>query len=125
MIDPYSNSNESYFPVLNSISTAFDVKLNISIHNINKQYYSISVRSLKKLTILTDYFNKNTLFSSKYLDYVDFITCLKLMLNNEHLTEAGRAQAKLLKSGMNNSCLAFGKARTNFNWDHLDKLPCQ
>jgi hypothetical protein len=55
------------------------------------------------------------LFSSKHLDYIDWSKAVKLILSNEHYTDANLLEINDLKSNMN-------RGRTEFNWDHLDKL---
>jgi hypothetical protein len=52
---------------------------------------------------------------SKYLDYIDWSKAVKLILSNEHYTDANILVIYHLKSQMN-------RCRIEFNWDHLDKL---
>jgi hypothetical protein len=55
------------------------------------------------------------LFSSKRLDYIDWSKAVKLILNNEHYTDANLLIINDYKSNMN-------RGRTKFNWDHLNEL---
>jgi len=105
----------SYAPVLDSIASFLDVKLNTSIHNEGIEYYSISFTSPAKLKSLIQYLDIFPLFSRKLLNYLDFRTCVYMMLAQEHLSNEGRDIIKDLKSGMNSK-------RTYYNWSHLDKL---
>ena len=67
------------------------------------------------MVIIMNYFETFPLFSSKYLDYLDWSKAAKLILNNEHYTDANLLIIEDLKSKMN-------RGRTEFNWNHLDKL---
>jgi hypothetical protein len=62
-----------------------------------------------------EYFNKYPLFSSKRLNYNDWLACHNLIISGHHLTELGRNKALQLKEGMNSK-------RSYYNWDHLDQL---
>ena len=55
------------------------------------------------------------LFSSKYLDWLDWNKAAKLILANEHYTELGIVEIDNLKSKMNNQ-------RVEFDWNHLTNL---
>jgi hypothetical protein len=112
-VDP--DTGESYASVLGAIATALGVSLNTAIHNGNVEYYNIAVTSPTKLVVLIDYINRFPLFSSKWLNYLDFRTCHQMMLAKEHLTEDGRNRILSIKEGMNNK-------RTYYDWTHLDKL---
>ena len=112
-IDP--NTNAPYYPVIKSIASSFGVELNTSLHNEGVEYYIISVTSPAKLKTLIKYLDTYSLFSSKLLNYLDFKSCVNLMLSREHLTKQGRDQIKLIKAGMN-------RKRTYYIWDHLEKL---
>jgi hypothetical protein len=55
------------------------------------------------------------LFSSKYLDYLNWSQVVVLILKQTHYEEKNVVLIEQLKTSMNNS-------RTEFNWSHLDKL---
>jgi len=110
-----TKSQMSYFNLFSLISTSLLIKLGISIHNGDKEYYLISLSSQKARANLVDYLDKYTLFSSKLLNYKDWRECHYMIINNEHLTDKGKNTALLLKSKMNSK-------RTYYNWDHLSKL---
>lgn len=109
------NTGKSYFSILKSIADTFGVQLNTAIHNGNIHYYLIAITSPAKLAILINYLNEYSLFTSKFLNFKDFSSCIEMMLNKEHLTIHGREKISVLKNSMNNK-------RTYYNWDHLEKL---
>jgi hypothetical protein len=108
-------SGESYFNILSFISKSLGITLNTTIHNKNVEYYILSLSSSNSRSILVSYITKFPLFSSKLMNYYDWEKCHYLIVNKFHLTEEGRNEAILLKSGMN-------RKRTYFNWDHLKNL---
>jgi hypothetical protein len=112
-IDPITN--QSYEGVLNLIALALGVTLVTSFHNSNIQYYIISASSSKSRILIVDYFNKYPLFSSKRLDYDNWLGCHNLIVSGDHHTDNGRKKALDLKNNMNNK-------RTEYTWDHLDQL---
>jgi hypothetical protein len=102
-------TNKSYESILKLIAETFGVQLNTTIHNGNINYYVISITSPTKLVILINYLNEYSLFTSKYLNFKDFSSCVDIMLNKKHLTMPGREKIGILKEGMNNK-------RTYYNW---------
>ena len=112
MIEP--KTNESYFSIMNEIAQFLNCNLltrkQLSTGN---EYYTIAATSRNSLIIVTNYFEAFPLFSSKYLDYLDWSKAVKLILSNEHYTDANLLLIDDLKSKMN-------RARTEFNWDHLN-----
>ena len=106
------------------IATALGSSLSSSTHNDgcvraqqqeNKEYYLISASSAKARANIVSYFTKYPLFSSKRLNYLDWLTCHNMIVNKTHITPEGRELALKLKSGMNSK-------RTYLNWDHLNFL---
>lgn len=110
-----SKSNFSYFSLFSLISTSLLIRLALSNHNNNIEYFLICVTSQKSRAILVDYLDKYPIYSSKLLNYRDWRECHYLINKKEHLTEKGKSTALLLKSKMNTK-------RTYYNWDHLSKL---
>lgn len=112
MKDP--KSKDTYENLFTDIAKFFQTNLNVRNQSVsNRQYYIISVSSLKSLPIITEYFLMHPLFSSKYLDYTDWEIASKYILSNTHYDNSEIILS--LKSGMNNK-------RTKFNWDHLNNL---
>lgn len=113
----------SYYSVMIKIASLFNSNLysrerNEKLKNQEnyKTYYSfiVSINSVINLLLVNDYFNKNPLLSSKYLDFKDWSTLLLLINDNN-------------KSSSNINCVNLGiklrkdfnKTRHTYNWDHL------
>ena len=114
MIEPKTNA--SYFSVLSEIAQFLNCNLLIRKQlSTGNEYYTLAATSRNSLLIITNYFETFPLFSSKRLDYIDWSKAVKLILSNEHYTDANLLIINYLKSNMN-------RGRTKFNWDHLDEL---
>lgn len=114
--DPVTNA--SYSDIMNAIATALGSSLSYSTHNDGIEYYLISASSAKARANIVSYFTKYPLFSSKRLNYLDWLTCHNMIVNKTHTTPEGRELALKLKSGMNSKRTFFYK----LNWDHLNTL---
>ena len=112
-VDP--KTGLSYLNVMMSIATALGVSLKNSTHNESVEYFLISASSTKSRLIIVNYFTRFPLFTSKRLNYLDWLACHNLIVSKNHTTHEGREIALKLKSGMN-------RKRTYFNWDHLETL---
>lgn len=116
MIEPKTNA--SYFSIMHEIAGFLNCNLltrkQISTGN---EYFTLAASSRNSLRIITNYFEVFPLFTSKHLDYIDWSQAVKLMFppSNQHYTDANILIIDQLKSRMN-------RARTEFSWDHLDKL---
>lgn len=115
-VDPYTGL--SYLNAITSIAKALGVSLKSSRHNGNVEYFLISASSTKSRVIIVNYFTRFPLFSSKRLNYLDWLACHNLIVSKNHTTQEGRDEALKLKSSMNSK----GRASTYFNWDHLETL---
>lgn len=113
MVDP--NSNESYEPLLKNIAQFLGVNLVVVTRNTGKQYFNITAKSRESISVVKNYLNTYPLFSSKYLDFLDWDKVVDLILRQTHYDDENSDLIEELKSGMNNS-------RTNINWGHLHKL---
>ena len=114
MIEP--KTNVSYFNIMYEI--ALFLGCNVLTRrqlSTGNEYYTLAATSRKSITTITNYFGNFPLFSSKHLDYLDWRKAVKLLLNNEHYTDANLILIDEYKNKMN-------RARIEFNWDHLDKL---
>lgn len=111
-VDP--KTNVSYSNIMSAIATALGSTLSISTHH-GVEYLSIASSSTKARVIIANYFTMFPLFSSKRLNFLDWLTCHNMIVNKTHTTPEGRDLALKLKSGMNSK-------RTYLNWDHLDIL---
>lgn len=108
IIDP--KSNENYFKILDGIAKLFDTKLLIT----NRNYYRITATSLKSISLVIKYLEQFNLRSSKYLDSLDWIEAVKLIIADNHYTLEGKNRIDLLKNRMNRN-------RINIDWEHLNK----
>lgn len=108
LIEP--KSNENYFKILDEIANLFDTKLLIT----NRNYYRITATSLKSISLVIEYLEQFNLRGSKYLDSLDWIEAVKLILANNHYTLEGKNKIDLLKNRMNRN-------RINIDWEHLNK----
>lgn len=114
MLDPITN--DSYYDILNQICLFFNCNLlKKTQKSTNNSYYTLAASSKVSLAIITNYFSKYSLFSSKYLDYKDWEQVAYLIINNKHLTDEGIKTVELVRSRMNTK-------RTEFNWNHLKSL---
>ena len=77
--------------------------------------YRLRTTSLKGNLVLENYLNNFTLFSSKYLDYKDWIKVLDKFKSGNYKHQSDIENILLIKSGMNNK-------RTVFIWDHLNNF---
>lgn len=112
----YPKTNASYFHVMTDIALFLHCNLltrkQISTGN---EYYTLAASSRDSLMIITNYFQKFPLYSSKHMDYLDWNNAVRLILNNVHYTDTNLLIIDELKSKMN-------RDRTEFNWNHLDKF---
>jgi len=111
-IDPISNL--SYEPLFLKISVFLNTKLEFSKHN-NKSYFLIRASNRNNLKIILYYFSYYKLYSSKYLDFLNWSETAKLLLNNTAYNTFNKKHIYELKNSMNNK-------RTYFIWDHLLNL---
>jgi LAGLIDADG endonuclease len=114
MYEPLTKN--SYFDVLNEISTFLNCNLNTRKQtSTGNKYFIIAASSRKSLLIIMTYFKNFSLYSSKYLDYKDWEQAANLIIENNHYTEKGIIKINDLKDHIN-------LKRTYFNWDHLNNL---
>ena len=72
----------------------------------------IRTSSINQNLILIDYLKEYPLYSSKFLDFLDWEKGFNIILNKEHRTDKGKESIVKLKKGMNSS-------RKLFFWNHL------
>lgn len=107
-----SSSGKSYELIFKEIANQFNGSLTIVTKKNNKQYYCLSFCSQKSTLKIKNYLDRHCLSSVKYLDYLNWVDALNIILNKNHLESTGINAIKYLKSCMNNS-------RSYFNWNHL------
>lgn len=108
LIDP--KSNENYFKILDEIANLFETKLLIT----NRNYYRITATSLNSISLVIKYLEQFNLRGSKYLDSLDWIEAVKLIIADNHYTLEGKNRIDLLKNRMNRN-------RITMDWEHLNK----
>ena len=94
-IDP--NTGTSYLEVMTSIASALGVTLKKSIHNGGIEFILVSASSSKSRGIIVNYFTQFPLFSSKRLNYLDWLVCHNLIISKNHRKQKGRDIALILK----------------------------
>lgn len=108
-------SGGDLFGVKNKLTLFLETNLKkVKIESKNPQY-RVRTCSLKSNKILINYLNNYPQFSSKYLDYSNWLKAVNIFERKEHLDTSGAATIRNLRS-LNND------ARDTFNWDHLIKL---
>jgi len=116
-----SSTGISYLPILSTVATAFYSKftsyererLNTKTNmTYTEKGYLVTVSTLASRIALINYFLKFSLFSSKHLDYLNWVEAHKLVISKQYRTVEGTTKLLELKSSMNNK-------RTSFNWEHL------
>jgi hypothetical protein len=74
--------------------------------------YRVRTGNLDSNLILIEYLEKYPLFSSKYLNYKDWLLIINIIKIKNHKNEIGKAEILDIKNNMNNK-------RIKFVWDHL------
>ena len=77
--------------------------------------YKIRTNKLENNLKVVSYLEKFKLYSSKYLNYLDWLLVLNIIKNKKHKTLEGKDKIRLIRDGMNSK-------RTHFNWDHLQNF---
>ena len=112
-------NNNSFYPIMNEIALFFNLKVKLLNRPGKGKSLRIRTNSIATNNLVKSYFDKYPLFSSKYLNYIDWCEALKLIKEKNYLSESkGLRLYKLqsLKKNMNNN-------RTQFNWEHLTNFP--
>lgn len=114
MVYPKSLNNNSFEPILKEIASYLEINLNIRKRKKGNNYI-LRVENQKSVKNLINYLTKYTLFSSKYLDYLNWKEAFNTILNKNHMTKEGCINILNLKNKMNNK-------RIYFDWTHLINL---
>ena len=109
------HNNRSTLNFLETIASFLLTSVKVVKSTKTKPEYRIRTTSLNGNLILENYLNTFPLFSSKYLDYVDWLKVLEHFKNGrcKHKDTIGKVIP--IKSSMNDS-------RIFFTWDHLNKF---
>lgn len=108
-----SISGDSYEPIMRKIADFLKTNLNTRKQVITgNSYFRVVVSSKISRCIIIDYLTKYCLFSSKYLNYIDWKKASLMKIKTPRLTDEDNNYILSLKNNMNNK-------RIEFNWDHL------
>lgn len=114
MLDPITNT--SYYPILKQISDYLGCSLLTRKQlKTNNVYYTLAASSKFSLSLIIDYLDLFPLYSSKYLDYLDWKKAAKLIITDKHYTDIGIIEIDKIRNNMNTK-------RVYFNWNHLYKI---
>jgi len=107
---------KSYENIFLEISKFLNCNLKIRKQlSTNDEYFHITASSRISLTIAIRYFERHSLYSSKYLEYKCWKQAVDLILENKHHTEKGMYEIYFLKKKMN-------LKRIDYDWCHLNKF---
>nr|YP_009364333.1 hypothetical protein [Ophiocordyceps sinensis]ARF03404.1 hypothetical protein [Ophiocordyceps sinensis] len=109
------HNNEDNFEYLNLIANFLSSTVKRIRMDKAKPEYRVRTTSLSSNLVLVSYLEKYPLFSSKYLNYKDWVKVLSYFESKKH-TESESIKAIIeIKLQMNNK-------RIEFNWDHLNNF---
>lgn len=114
----YKRNGESFKVFMTKLADFFQSNLNFKLayHPSFKKPAKLLVfyvQSDKKHFLVTNYFKKYPLMSSKHLNYLCYSKALAFL--GKRLTEQEILEIRAIKNSMNNK-------RTYFNWNHLNKF---
>ena len=95
--------------------------LNVNLKTAKRKklpdYLEYVVRTNRMINnlIINSYLEKYPLFSSKFLNFKDWVKVLNIIQAEEHKSIMGKNNISLIRDGMNTK-------RTHFNWDHLQRF---
>jgi len=107
-------SGESFRPVLQILADFLKVPLKLREINGHPQF-NITTSGIISNTILINYLTSYPLFTSKYLNYVDWAYASNLFYKKEHKNLIVYEEIRTLKLNMNNG-------RKVFTWKHLENF---
>ena len=115
----YPQRFECKFEISQSIKQDYSFMFELSkclVSNLKevkkKDQLRVRTSSINQNLILIDYLKEYPLYSSKFLDFLDWEKGFNIILNKEHKTDKGKESIIKLKKGMNSS-------RKVFFWNHL------
>lgn len=112
----YPVTNVSYLEVLTEIAKFFNCNLlTRKQKSTGNEYYVITANSKISLSIVIEYLEKYSLYTSKYLDYKDWKQAAELVIESKQYTENAINIIEKIKNKMNRN-------RTYFDWNHLQTL---
>lgn len=109
------NNLNTNLDLLTTLANLQLTSIKITKINTKNPKYRIRTTSLAGNKILINYLDNYPLFSSKYLDYLNWKEGVILIEKKEHKLNEGKDKIKLLK-------LSINEKRTHFTWNHLQSL---
>ena len=113
-----STDTNSYLNIMTAIATLFNRKVKL-IDRKRENYielgYEIRTNKNNSNKVVIAYFSKYQLFSSKYLNYKNWVQVHNLIMSKEYKTISGSEKIKVLKANHNTN-------RTTWSWNHLEKF---
>lgn len=110
-----SLSKDSYEFIMKKIADFFKVNLRTRDQkSTENSYFRIVVTSNMSISILIDYLEKYSLYSSKHLNYIDWREASLIKKEKRQLTDEDKNKIFYLKNNMNNK-------RIKYTWDHIYK----
>lgn len=114
--DKDKNENSS-LQVLNFITDSLNIARPKLVERLGKgTFIRIRTNSLKENESLIKYLEKYPLFTSKYLNYLDWKEVVFLIKDKKHLLLEGNNRVDDIKNNMNSF-------RKNYNWEHVTNFP--
>jgi hypothetical protein len=107
----YNCKGDSFENIMQKISQFLKVSLKWRKIN-NHPQFTVTTSNYDSNKYLINYLNKYPLFTSKYLNYMDWLEGLNIFYSKSKNDGIILKKIRLLKSGMN-------KNRKVFTWDHL------
>jgi LAGLIDADG endonuclease len=108
------NNNDNYYFLKKIADLLYSDVKPIRITKPHPEY-RVRTTSLKGNYALIKYLDKYPLYSSKYLNYLDWLLVLNYFINKEQTKKESIEKIVKIKLRMNNR-------RTEFNWNHLNKF---
>jgi len=110
-------SLSSYLPILTLIADAFSVKTvnHYTRSSTGLSIYRVSILSLLSKSQLISYFDRFPLFSSKFLNYRDWVSVVDMVADRNMDLNVRGQRLTSIKSD-------FNTTRTTFNWNHLESF---
>lgn len=103
---------------MQNIAETFVTTLKQEVRKDNRSNYLVRTTSRKSNERIVNYFNNYPLFSSKYLDYTDWLKVYNLRdINNKKILNTSK-NIKIIWDSKNN----MNNQRTIYNWDHLNNF---
>lgn len=108
-------SGASLKPFLEIMAAYLKTSVKSTKNNTKHPKFRVRTFSLPSNFILIEYFKRYPLFSSKYLDYLEWQCCVGIIFRKEHKTQQGFDSIQQRKNSIN-------ERRHTFTWDHLARF---